>query len=159
MSYLPLPSAGHAQGIYAATRYLVDFLAEDPPYLPPLNLLLRCFHIQILALRDVAADVFDVYERRYLDQGSKLRLAQLQSSFLCARRVLGQSIRRRNLDFERQTKSIARLTVVSLDDAVMVFKTAQLVEVTQASDRIDSYRAELPLRTALGWFLEQRRFL
>lgn len=159
MSYLPLPSAIHAQRIYVASRYLEDFLALDPPFFPPMNILLHCFHIQLLALRDVAAQVFDVYEEHHLRHGSQFRRARLRSAFLCARRVLNHPVRNnRNPDFRRQTKSVASLTGVSLEDAAMVLEGAKLMWETQAAERIEKYRSELPLRSALDWFLERRRF-
>jgi hypothetical protein len=160
MSYLPLPSAVHAQRIYVASRYLRDFLALDPPFFPPLNILLHCFHIQLLALRDVAAQVFDVYEERHLRHGSQFRRARLRSAFLGARRVLNHPIRNnRKADFGRQTKSVAIRTDVSLEDAAMVLEGAKLMRETQTAERIEGYRSELPLRSALDWFLEQRRFV
>lgn len=159
MNYLPLPSAVHAQRIYAASRYLEDFLALDPPFFPPLNILLRCFHIQLLALRDVAAQVFDAYDEHHLRHGSQFRRARLRSAFLCARRVLDHPVRsNKRPDFGRQTKSVASQTDVNLEDAAMVLEGAKLMRETQAAERIKKYRSELPLRSALDWFLERRRF-
>ncbi|MBB6186673.1 hypothetical protein HDE77_001023 [Rhodanobacter sp. MP7CTX1] len=159
MSYLPLPSAVHAQRIHAASRYLEDFLALDPPFLPPMNILLLCFHIQLLALKDVAADIFHAYEERYLSQGSRSRLACLRSSFLCARRVLIHPCRRGFPNLNRQAERLARLMEVSLQDATMVLEGAKLMRETQTEEMIEKYRSGLPLRSALDWFLERRRFL
>jgi len=61
-------------------------------------------------------------------------------------------------DFGRQTKSVASQTDVSLEDAAMVLEGAKLMRETQAAERIKKYRSELPLRSALDWFLERRRF-
>jgi hypothetical protein len=158
MSYLPLPSAIHAQRIHAASRYLEDFFGLDPPFLPPMNMLLLCFHVQLRALKDVAAEIFNSYEERYLNQGSLARRAQLRSSFRCAWRVLGHPVRSGLPDFNKQAKSVARLTEVSLEDAVMVLKTAKMMQETQTAERINAYREELPIRAALDWFLERRRF-
>lgn len=158
MSYLPLPSAAHAQRIHAASRYLEDFLAFDPPFLPPLNILLHCFHIQLLALKDVAADIFNSYEERYLSQGSRTRRTRLRNSFRCAWKVLGHPVRKGLPDFNQQTKSVARLSGVGPEDAAMVLKTAKMMQDTQTTERIDAYREELPIRSALDWFLERRRF-
>jgi hypothetical protein len=159
MSYLPLPSAVHAQRIHAASRYLEGFLALDPPFLPPMSILLLCFHIQLLALKDVAADIFNAYEERYLSQGSRSRRARLRRAFLCTRRVLVHPCKRGLSDFNRQAKSVARLAEVSLEDAVMVLEGAKLMRETQTVELIEKYRAEFPLRSALDWFLKQRRFL
>jgi hypothetical protein len=123
-----------------------------------MNILLLCFHIQLLALKDVAANIFNAYEERYLSQGSPPRRARLRSSLLCARRVLAHPCRGLS-DFNRQSKSVARLAEVSLEDAVMVLEGAKLIEETQTAELIEKYRAELPLRSALDWFLERRRFL
>ena len=159
MTYLPLPSAVHAQRIYAASRYLGDFIALDPPFFPPLNVLLRGFHIQLRALRDVAAEVLDIYDERYLDQGKTPRRALLRSAFLCARRVLDRSSGSPTaMDLEMLAKRVARQAGVCLEDAAMLLKGAELMRETQVAERIEKYRSELPLRSALDWFLERRRF-
>jgi hypothetical protein len=158
MSYLPLPSAVQAQKIYAASKYLEDFLALDPPFVPPMNILLSRFHIQLRALRDVAVDLFDTYEERYLRQGGPIRRARLRGALLCARKVLAQRVRRGGSIFGRQVKKIAGLTEVSLQDATTVLKTAQLMQEAEVAERIEKYCAQLPLRSALNWFLERRRF-
>ena len=158
LSYLPLPSAIHAQRIHAASRYLEDFLTLDPPFFPPMNILLLCFHIQLLALKDVAGDIFNAYEKCYLSQGSFSRRARLRSSFLLARRVLAHPCRSGVPDSHRQAKSLARLAEISLEDAAMVLNGVKLMKETQTAELIKEYRSELPLRSALNWFLEHRRF-
>lgn len=158
MTYLPLPSAVQAQRIYAASKYLKDFLALEPPFLPPMKLLLRCFHIQLRALRDVASDTFDFYERRYLDQGGAIRLARLRRAFVCAQRTLVKSGKKGDLNFVSEVKKIARLVDVTRGEAAIVLRTAKIMRATQVTKNLDRYRAELPLRSALNWFIDQRRF-
>lgn len=158
MKYLPLPSAVHAQRIHAASRYLEDFLALDPPIFPPMNLLLRCFHIQLLALRDVADDIFSTYEERYLSQGSCIRRTRLHRSLLAVMRVFADQGKKRPEIHNEQARNIARDTKVSLEDVAMVLETVKMMRETQAAERIAAYRAELPIRSALDWFLERRRF-
>ena len=154
MSYLPLPSAIQAQGIYAATRYLEDFLANNPPFIPPINMLLRCFRIQLLAVRDVAAGIYDVYEERFLAQGGAIRRARLRRAFLYAQRLLAQ----RHSHIAVDANQIADAAEVTLREAAAVLTSVRLMEETQAADCIERYRSELPLRSALDWFIEQRRF-
>jgi hypothetical protein len=159
MTYLPLPSAVHAQRIYAASRYLEDFVALDPPFFPPLNVLLRGFHIQLRALRDVAAEMVDTYDERYLDQGTMSRRSLLRSAFLCARRVVDRSGGSPlAANFEVLTKKVARQADVCLEDAAMLLRGVEMIRETQIAERIEKYGSELPLRAALDWFLERRRF-
>lgn len=40
----------------------------------------------------------------------------------------------------------------------MVLEGAKLMRETQTAERIEKYRSGLPLRSALDWFLERRRF-
>lgn len=154
MSYLPLPSAIQAQRIYAASKYLEDFLAVSPPFVPPMGILLRVFRIQIRALRDVASDIFDAYEKGFLAQGGAIRRASLRRAFLCAQSVLA----RKHSAFEGAVEHVADAADVSLRDSAMVFKSAQLMHETQTAESIKKYRTQLPLRSALDWFMEQRRF-
>jgi hypothetical protein len=159
MTYLPLPSAVHAQRIFAASRYLQDFIALHPPFFPPLNILLRGFHIQLLALRDVAAEIVDAYDERYLDQGTVFRRSLLRGAFLCALRVLDRSSGSPiAANFEMLTKRVVRQVDVCLEDAAMLLRGAELMRKTQIAERIEKYRSEIPLRAALDWFLERRRF-
>jgi len=73
--------------------------------------------------------------------------------------VLDHSVRNNgNPDFGRQAKSVASQTDVSLEDAAMVLEGAKLMRETQTAERIEKYRSGLPLRSALDWFLERRRF-
>jgi hypothetical protein len=73
--------------------------------------------------------------------------------------VLNHPVRNnRKPDFWRQTKSVASQTDVSLEDAAMVLEGAKLMRETQTAEQIEGYRSELPLRSALDWFLERRRF-
>lgn len=159
MTYLPLPSAVNAQRIYVASRYLGDFIALNPPFFPPIKILLRGFNIQIRALGDVAGEIVDAYDERYLDQGTMSRRSLLRSALLCARRALyrpkGGPIA---ANFEMLKKRVARQAGVGLEDAAMVLGAAELMRETQVAERIEKYRSELPLRAALDWFLERRRF-
>jgi hypothetical protein len=154
MSHLPLPSAIQAQGIYAAAKYLEDFLAECPPFIPPINILLRCFRVQILAVRDVAADTYDAYEKRFLAQGGAVHRARLKRAFLYAQRLLARG----RSHIEVAPGEVADATAVTLLEAEAVLKSACLMQKTQAVERVEKYRYELPLRSALDWFIEQRRF-
>lgn len=154
MSYLPLPSAIQAQAIYAAARYLEDFLAECPPFIPPINVLLRRFRVQILAVRDVAADTYDAYEKRFLAQGGAVHRARLKRAFLYAQRLLARG----HSHIEVDPGEVADATAVTLLEAGAVLKSACLMQKTQAVERVEKYRHELPLRSALDWFIKQRRF-
>jgi hypothetical protein len=159
MTYLPLPSAVHAQRIYTASRYLRDFIALDPPFFPPINILLRDFHIQSRALRDVSADLVEAYDERYVGQRGMCRQPLLRSAFLCAKRVLDRSGGSPTAEsFAMLTRSIVSQTGVTLQDAAKVLESAKLMLDSQADDLVERYRAELPLRSALDWFLERRQF-
>jgi hypothetical protein len=72
--------------------------------------------------------------------------------------VLGHPVRKGPPDFNQQTKSVARLSGVGPEDAAMVLKTAKMMQDTQTAERIDAYREKLPIRSALDWFLERKRF-
>jgi len=151
-SYMPLPPIVQVQRIYMAVRYLEDFLGANPPYLPPIDLLLKPFKVENLAVRDASAGLFDQYESRYLAQGTSDHLAVLRKTFLCALHASHQRFK----GSESSKVDLAEMAGSGGEAASKVFSAYLLVRAPQRLLQIEQYRKELPIRESLKWLLERR---
>jgi hypothetical protein len=131
---------------------LEDFLAANPPYLPPIDLLLKPFKVENLAVRDASAGLFEQYESRYLAQGTSDYLATLRKTFLCALFASHQRFK----GSESRKVDIAEMAGSNREAASKVFSAYLLVRAPQRLLRIEQYRRELPVRKALHWLLDRQ---
>lgn len=155
LSYVPFPSALQAQRVYAATKCLDDFLSARPSYLPPIELVLRRFKVQFMAVRDAAFDLFEDYKRRQKgrfcgDSFKKLRRAYLYS--LCVLKDVGDVSGKFAAGF---LKEVSEGAEVEEKYALMAINAAQKVKMTQSDERVRYYCDLLAPQQAVEWLLDR----
>ncbi|MCP1373833.1 hypothetical protein [Dyella lutea] len=127
LSYMPLPAPWQAQNIYVASRCLKDFLRVRPAYLPPISLLLRRLHVQLLATRDVAEEAYDFYEDAYSVQGDKPTQRKLRSAYLNAMNAMSAKKLHETGDLDHIVRKVADRAGVALAIAKHVVRSAAVV--------------------------------
>jgi hypothetical protein len=152
--YLPLPTATKAQNVFVATKVLEDFVASRPAYFPPIAMLFKPFHIQQLIVRDMRQALFEIYQNAYESPGPH-QVEALRKAYVYASQVVVapglDATSRRTL-----AEKVADVTQIDLNDALIVIESASVVRVLHARDRVEAYRAKMPLRRALEWLAETR---
>lgn len=157
LNYMPIPTARQAQKIYVASRCLKDFLHARPAYYPPICHFLKRFQVQLLAVRDVAEDAYDIYIAAHSVHGDAATQRAFRAAYLCAVRVLSSGNPGQLLGSEVAAAEVVERTEVSLAIARHAVKSAALVKKTQSEGAIGRYEREMPLDKALDWFVENRR--
>ncbi|BDU22501.1 hypothetical protein [Dyella sp. GSA-30] len=149
LSYLPLPSAYRAQRIYVATRLIGYMVDRNPPYLPPLDLLLKPLRVAEITVRDSSPGAYRDYETLYSKQGDPRHLGDLRRSYLAARHVL--NARDRGHESGSLLDIVVDVAKLDITDAIKVLDGASAATDAYAQYRIESYEKELPIRSAVEW--------
>lgn len=157
LTYLPLPSARQAQKIYVAGKCLTDFLGEKPVYLPPMSLLLGGFGVQLLSIRDVAADAYDSYEAGYSAQGDQVAQRLLRAAYQSARSILSDSVPGTSRGLSSAVERVSGRVGVTSVLARHAIRSASAALATQAKAKIQRYEQEMPVEAAVDWFVRNRQ--
>jgi TniQ len=157
LRYLPLPHPNRAQRIYVARKCLLDFLARRPTYVPPIDLLLGGFRVQLLAIRDVAVHAYDFYEDRYSIQGSSLTKSLFRAAYLSAMSFVSELPLDTTGDLRRIFAKVAARAEVPALMAKRATQSALVALATQSKEKIEAYEREMPVDEALEWFVQNRQ--
>lgn len=150
--YLPIPSATQAEKIYVASRYLEDFLRANPIYLPPMKVLLRDMVVQKIALRDASFDLYDLYEKRFLSQGSWARQDVLRRAYFCALHIIGAN---EGMRVKSLARKVAALAECSIQDARLVSGAAVIVGRFKMETLLLRYKREQSPQDSFYWVMNR----
>jgi len=154
LNYLPLPSAVQAQSLFVAVSFLRDFVEAKPDYYPSLGLLLRAFHVQSLAVRDLCPELFDGCRKAHYAPGPR-KVYALRKACLYALFILDRADRARSSPDE-VVDDVANTSEIDLADAASVVDSCLIVRGLQSDEKICAYRSRMPIRQALEWFVRTR---
>lgn len=157
LSYLPLPTPRQAQKIYVASRCLMDLLhVRRRQYLPPLFMLLGRFKVQLLAVRDVAPEAYDLYMAKQSAQGAPAIQKKLRIAYTASIEVLSESASEALPELASEARVMSKAKV-SYRTAMRAVQSASLVSDTLADGVIKAYEDEMPITAAVEWFVRNRR--
>jgi TniQ len=155
LNYVPVPSSTQSRRMYMASRYIEDFCEDNPPYFPPMKILLSHLHVQRLAVRDTCPKLYDGYEDRHASQGASGRQAKLRRAYLYALHITKDAN-----STAKASASIARKVVASgeckLEDARDVVEAVLTVLRFKKEKRLDKFRDETSLRDSFDWVMGRR---
>jgi len=148
---LPLPSAVRARRIYVAIRVLEAFVQSNPPYFPPVTVLLKKLSVPVLGVFDADPKAASAYEMRYRDQGDLMRLKSLRAGYFVAINALGA----KGMALRDAADCICDVAGLGCDDVQPLLESASIAKDAMRSEVLARYFDEVPLRSAVEWVVER----